>query len=84
MVTPGPSARFEVQLDDKVIEVISEVFRTYGSMSNARIKTAVYRTDPMRFILQEENNGKKMLNKPVIYKDKTARELADTSMEVSE
>lgn len=77
MVALGPSPRFEVQLDDDILEVISEVFRTYGSMSNAEIKTAVYRTAPMRFILQEEGKGKKMVNKPVLYKDKTARELAE-------
>lgn len=77
MVAPGPSPRFEVQLDGKVVELISEVYRTYGAMSNADIKTAVYRTDPMRFILQEEAKGKKMVNKPVLYKDKTAKELAE-------
>lgn len=77
MVAPGPSPRFEIQLDDSILEVISEVIRTYGSMSNAEIKTAVYRTDPMRFIMQEENKGKKMVNKPVLYKNKTAQELAE-------
>jgi len=76
MVAPGPSPRFQIQLDDSVLEIISEVYRTYGSMSNAQIKTAVYRTDPMRFIVQEESKGKKMVNKPVLYKNKTAQELA--------
>ena len=77
MVAPGPSPRFEVLLDDEILEIVSDVFHTYGSMSNAEIKTAVYRTGPMRFILQEENKGKKMVNKPVLYKDKTAKELAE-------
>jgi uracil-DNA glycosylase family 4 len=77
MVAPGPSPRFEVQLDNDILEVISDVFRTYGAMSNAEIKIAVYRTEPMRFILQEESKGKKMVNKPVLYKDKTARELSE-------
>jgi len=77
MVAPGPSPRFEVQLDNDILEVISEVFRTYGAMSNAEIKIAVYRTEPMRFILQEESKGKKMVNKLVLYKDKTARELSE-------
>ena len=75
MVAPGPSPRFEIQLDDEILEVVSNVFRTYGLMSNAGIKTAVYRTEPMRFILQEENRGKNMVNKLVLYRDKTAREL---------
>jgi len=77
MVAPGPSPRFKVLFDDDIFEIISDVFRTYGAMSNARIKTAVYRTAPMRFVLHEENKGKKMVNKPVLYKDKTARELLE-------
>lgn len=77
VIACGPSPRFEVQLGDDVLNVISDVFRVYGAMSNAEIKAAVYRTDPMRFILQQENKGKKMLNKVVVYKDKTARELAE-------
>ena len=76
IVAPVPSPRFEIQLDDNILEIISHVFRTYGSMSNAEIKTAVYRTAPMRFILQEEKKGKNMVNKPVLYKDKTTRELS--------
>lgn len=76
MVSQGPSPRFDVQLDDDILEVISEVFRAYGAMSNAQIKAVVYCTDPMRFVLREEGKGKKMLNKPVLYKNKTARDLA--------
>jgi len=76
MVAPGPSPRSEVLLDDDILEIVSEVFRTYGPMSNATIKTAVYRTAPMRFILEEERKGRKMANKPVLYKGKTAEELA--------
>jgi uracil-DNA glycosylase family 4 len=75
VVGPGPSPRFEIQLPDDILEIVSNVFRIYGSMNNAEIKTAVYRTEPMRFILQEENKGKNMVNKPVLYRDKTAREL---------
>jgi uracil-DNA glycosylase family 4 len=76
VVALGPSPRFQVQLDDDVLGVISDVYDTYGYMSNAEIKIAVYRTDPMRFVLEEESKGKKMVNNPVLYKDKTARELA--------
>ena len=77
VVAPGPSPRFEIQLDDDILEIVSNVFRIYGSMNNAEIKTAVYRTEPMRFILQEENRGKNMVNKPVLYRDKTARDLSE-------
>jgi uracil-DNA glycosylase family 4 len=75
MVAPGPAPRFKMQLDNDILELITEVFRTYGGMNNKDIKIAVYRTDPMRFILQEESKGKKMLNKPVLYNGKTAPEL---------
>jgi uracil-DNA glycosylase family 4 len=77
MVAPGPSPRFEVQLDDDILETIAEVYETYGSLTNSGIKTAVYRTDPMRFILQEESKGKDMRNKPVLYKDKTASDFPE-------
>lgn len=76
MVAPGPSPRFDIHLDDDILEIVSDVHHAYGAMSNAAIKTAVYRSDPMRFILEEEKRGKKMVNKPVLYKGKTARELA--------
>jgi uncharacterized phage-associated protein len=72
-VAIGPSPRFDVQLDDNSLEVISEVFRIYGSMSNREIKAAVCRTDPMQIILQEEMKGKKMINKPVLYNDESVQ-----------
>jgi len=75
IVDLGPSPRFEIMLDDQVLEIVSKVFRTFGSMSNLKIKTAVYRTAPMRFVLREERKGKNMLNKSVLYKDKTAQDL---------
>lgn len=67
MVCPGPSERFEVQLDERILEVISQVLSTYGRMSNAEIKSVVYRTHPMRAVLREEAKGRKMLNKAVLY-----------------
>lgn len=76
-VAPGPSPRWEVELDVDVLDLIAEVFEKHGHLSNSRIKNAVYLTEPMRFVLKEENKGKDMRNKPVLYKDKTARELND-------
>ncbi len=75
MVALGPSSRFKVQLEEDILEIILNVFNTYGSMSNSQIKTAVYRTEPMQNILREEDKGKQMINKAVLYKDKTAKEL---------
>lgn len=77
VVAPGPASRFQIELNDNVVGIIAEVYRRYGSMNNAAIKAAVYRTDPMRFILRCERQGTKMLNKPVLYKGKTAQDLAE-------
>ena len=77
MVALGPAPRFEIQLTDDTLSIVSDVFKLYGKMSNSEIKAAVYRTEPMRFILQEEIKGKKILNKAVLYKNKTVRELVE-------
>ena len=77
MIAPGPSPRFEVYLENDILDIISKVFKIYGTMSNSEIKIATYRTEPMRFILKEEKLGKKMIHKPVIYNNKTARELSE-------
>lgn len=77
IVALGPSARREIQLDDDVLEIVADVFEKWGALGNSGIKTVVYRTDPMRFIMEEERKGKDMRNKAVIYKDKTAAELAE-------
>jgi uracil-DNA glycosylase family 4 len=82
MVALGPSPRFKIQLNNEIIEIISDAYRKYGSLSNAEIKTAVYRTDPMQFILGEEKKGMNMVNKPVIYNNKTARELSIGSINI--
>ena len=71
MVAPGPSPRSKVQLDDNILEMVADVFRTYGSLGNSEIKTVVYHTAPMKFILQKESKGEDMRNKPVLYKNKT-------------
>jgi uncharacterized phage-associated protein len=71
MVTPGPSTRSPVHLDDDILEIIAEVFEAYGQMTNAEIKSAVYRTKPMRHVLLQERGGKDMRNKAILYKNKT-------------
>ena len=68
MVGVGPSSRFPVHLPDDVLEIVAEVVAEFGHLSNSGIKTAVYRTEPMRTILKEESKGKDMRNKPVLYK----------------
>jgi len=75
MVDIGPSPRSEVRLDGEILEIVAEISQRYGQMNNSMIKAAVYRTDPMRFILEEEDKGKDMRNKPVLYKGKTIIDL---------
>jgi len=79
MVGVGPSPRERIQLDDDILVIIGEVWGRYGSMGNSAIKSAVYRTGPMRFILAQEGGGKDMRRKAVLYKNKTAADLADGS-----
>ncbi len=76
MVDVGPSPRTDIQIDDDILKIISEVWDKYGHYSNAKLKTAVYNTEPMRFILRQENKGKDMRNRPVLYKDKAAADIA--------
>lgn len=77
MIAPGPSPRFSVTLGDDILDIVTEVSRKYGMMTNAQIKTAVYRTAPVQFILREERKGRNMMNKPVLYKDKDVRSLGE-------
>ncbi len=84
MVDIGPSPRSEIQLEDNILELIVEISEKYGKMGNAAIKTAVYRTEPMQFILKEENKGRDMRNKAVLYKDKTAIDLNLNSQLIAE
>lgn len=75
MVGEGPSPRLKIELDDRILEEVVDVWCTYGGFTNSGMKTAVYRTAPMRFILAEENKGNDMRNSAVLYKEKTAIEL---------
>jgi uncharacterized phage-associated protein len=72
MVEPGPSPRFQATLDDQSLEIVANVLEEFGRLSNAQIKTVVYKTEPMRYLLQEERKGRDVRKVPVIYKDKCA------------
>ncbi|MCX7012803.1 MAG: DUF4065 domain-containing protein [Candidatus Sumerlaeota bacterium] len=71
MVELGPSPRGDVKLGDDVLQIIVDVYAGYGKMSNEQIKTAVYRTGPMRYVLQQERCGKDMRNKALLYRNRT-------------
>lgn len=71
----GPSPRFDIELEENVLALIAEISAKYSPYNNSEIKTAVYNTRPMRFILKKERVGEDMLNKPVLYKDKFSFQL---------
>ena len=79
IIKMGPMSMLNLTLEDKKLDVIAEIITKYGNMSNASIKTSVYRTAPMKFILKEEKFGKKMLNKAIIYKNKTILDLKNAN-----
>lgn len=78
MVDLGPSPRGESDLDEDTLKLLVEVFEKYGHMGNAEIKTVVYRTSPMQYILRVEREGRDMRNKAVLYKNKAAPDIDKT------
>jgi len=72
LISLGPSPRFSIELDDVVLEILADVLEKYGKYSNSAIKTAVYMTSPMRYLLSQEKKGKDVRKVPVIYKNKRA------------
>jgi len=70
----GRMPRIAITLKNEELEVIVEILEKYGHLTNSAIKTVTYRTKPMQYILNQERLGKKMLNKAIIYKDKTILE----------
>lgn len=74
-VEKGPSPRINIDYSEDELSVIDSVLDHYNQMSDRDIKTSVYMTEPMRYILRQEKHGNNMYNKPVIYKDKTASEI---------
>ncbi len=71
----GPAPRSQVDLRPNVLSIVAEVVDRYGGLTNSRIKTAAYQSQPMRHILRCERKGADMRNKPVLYQDKTAQDL---------
>lgn len=63
-------------------ELFDSILKKYGHLKNSDLKTKVYLTQPMRFILSEEKKGKKMVNSAVIYKDKTIIDKVENHLEL--
>lgn len=67
----GPSPRIDISIEDEYIQIVNDVIEKFGHLTNQQIKTAVYSTSPMKYILRQEKFGRDMRRKPVLYKDKT-------------
>lgn len=74
-VEPGPSHRFCSNFDEESLEIIFDVISKYGEYDNFKLKTATYLTEPMKYILKQENLGRDMRRKALIYKDKILSQL---------
>ena len=69
IVEPGPSPRNMEQFEYPCLEAIARVLDRYGSLSDAGIKMAAYRTTPMRYVRDQEKLGVNMASRPIIYKN---------------
>jgi len=77
----GQKPRMVPEITDTQAKILKIVLSKYKNYSDSKLKTAVYLTKPMRFILREERKGRKMVNKPVLYKEKTIVELDEEDIE---
>jgi uncharacterized phage-associated protein len=72
-----------VQLQNNINENdkkdIIEILDKYKDFDNSSIKIAAYRTEPMRFILEQEKKGVSYLNKPVIFNNRTVKDIDNVS-----
>lgn len=58
-------------LDEEDKTFIKKVVEKYKDYNDGEIKTVVYRTPPMRYVLSQEKLGKSMLKVPVLYLNET-------------
>lgn len=65
----------ENTLDENIFQLINEVIKKYGSMSEKNIKIAAYRSYPMRYVLEQEKLNRDMRRIPLLYKNKTVIDL---------
>lgn len=61
-------------LSQDEMNFINELLEKFKDSTDAEIKTSVYLTKPMRYILRKEKNGAMMLKTPVLYKNCTVEE----------
>lgn len=60
------STRF---VDTDIANVVDDVFNKYAGITDDRLKTIVYLTNPMRAILRREKEGSNQFNAPIVFKN---------------
>lgn len=64
-----------IGLNNEKMCILNEIIEKYANSTDGTIKIAAYRTEPMKYILEQESKGRKMLKVPVIYNNKLVMEL---------
>lgn len=64
-----------IGLCEEEMKFIDIILSKYENTSDNGIKTIVYLTKPMKYILRQEQLGRNMLKKPVLYKNQTIETL---------
>ena len=67
--------KFISHLSDEQKQYIQNIIIFYKDFSDKAIKLAAYRTEPMKYILNEEKKGRNMTKIPVLYKDSSVIEM---------
>ncbi len=70
---------YNISLDTEEIRFIKQYVSKYNKFSEFEIKTAVYLTKPMKYIIRQEKNKRNMLKTPVLYKDSTVIQMDHVS-----
>jgi uracil-DNA glycosylase family 4 len=66
---------YKSKFSDEQKQYIRNIVLKYKDSSDATMKVAAYRTEPMRYILEQEKTGRNMSRKPVLYKDSSIIEI---------
>lgn len=62
-------------LEEEELAFITDMCQKYKDYDDTYMKIAVYRTKPMKYILEQEKRGRQMTKIPVLYKDRTVIEM---------
>lgn len=69
------SEAVSIEINEEKLIVLNEIIDRHVNTTDEVIKIVAYKTEPMRYILEQENSGRKMLKVPVIYNNKLVMEL---------